>query len=220
MFNIYNRAILPSQLGIFSQACPLPHCMASGEVGFREYPAEHVTLTEVPVEPPFAGVMLSELAIEWVPEQVFASQLGIFSHNWPAPHCIASGVAGFNEYPAKQVTLTDVPVDPPLAGLMLAELVIEWVPVQVFASQVGLLSQLFDVPHCMLPFPGFKVYPLLHTTVKAVPVEPPFDGIMLFAFVMECVPEQVLARLYIQEKEKPKCAYLQISVLKFIYFQL
>ncbi len=64
MCSIYNRAISPSQLGMFSQDCPLPHRMLSGVDGFREYPAEQVTLTDVPVEPPFAGVMLAEFAIE------------------------------------------------------------------------------------------------------------------------------------------------------------
>ncbi len=43
--------------------------------------------------------------------------------------------------------------------------------------------------------PGWRVYPTLQLTVGAKPVKPPFVGDMLAAFVMECVPVQLLAEI-------------------------
>ncbi len=45
----------------------------------------------------------------------------------------------------------------------------------------------------MVPLVGLRVYPMLQLTVKTEPVEPPFEGEILTAFVMECVPVQLLA---------------------------
>ncbi len=47
----------------------------------------------------------------------------------------------------------------------------------------------------MVPLPGLRVYPMLQLTVKTEPVEPPLEGEILTAFVMEYVPVQLLAEI-------------------------
>ena len=103
---------------------------------------------------------------------------------------------GFNEYPVLQLTVNEVPVEPPVDGVTLAAFVTVLLPLQELASHVGGLFQLFET-QIMLPFPGFNVNPVLQPTVNAVPVEPPVDGVTLPALVTVLLPLQEFAEIKI-----------------------
>ena len=46
---------------------------------------------------------------------------------------------GLRVYPFLQLTVNTIPVDPPLAGIMFSAFVIECVPVQLFATNKGVV---------------------------------------------------------------------------------